>query len=110
MFFIYCWIYFWGNFFEWGIDVGSKICLFGLLNDVKSYSVKFVFFFNGEKCDWMMEFVFVGYFSVLLECIVGCIVNYKMLIGDYSLLNNNCYYFVNIIFMVLCLNICLDWC
>lgn len=104
------WIYFRGNFFEWGTDAGSKTRLFGLLNDAKSYSVKSVLPFNGEKCDWMMEPVPAGYSSVSLECIVGCTVNYKTLTGDYSLLNNNCHHFANTISMVLCSNICPDWC
>ena len=104
------WIYYKGTYFEWGTTEGTNKGLFGLLNDAKSYSIRPSLPFKGEECGWMMETVPSGYSSVSLECIMACTTNYRTLTGDYSLINNNCHHFANTISMVLCFNICPDWC
>ena len=98
-----------GTYFEWGATRETNKGLFGLLNDAKSNSIRPSLPIKGGG-GWMMETVLSGYSSVSLECIMACTTNYRTLTGDYSLINNNCHHFANTISMVLCSNICPDWC
>lgn len=74
--------------------------------------VIFNFCYKGNKCSGIIESSLVGYSSISLVCIEGCVKNYRCMFGCYDLFGNNCYKFVNRILVVLCMRFsyCLLWC
>lgn len=95
--FSYGWIFFDGEYFEWGVS-GDFYYYGFILMDV-------------DYCKIVCESQLVGYSQLDRVCIEKCVCFYKGRYGVYYFLMNNCYDFVNRILEVLCNYIqCLGWC
>lgn len=77
-----------------------KIGIFVYRNRIDSY-----------RCLGGIESFLVGYSYLDVECIKNCVYSYRCNFGNYNFFFNNCYYFVNKFFEVLCIRyLCFFWC
>lgn len=97
---IYRWIYYVDMFFEFGNRIGKDVVL-----------VNFYVSYLGDVCLLDFELELVGFSRLSFECVKGCVENYIDKYGNYYVYINNCYYFVNKIFKIMCeFVICFEWC
>ncbi|XP_061162586.1 uncharacterized protein LOC133171798 [Saccostrea echinata] len=91
------WIYFDGEYFEWGVN-GQSYHYGSTLTD-------------GDHCRTEQEEEPAGYSQLDKSCIEKCARSYKGRYGSYNLLTNNCHIFANKLSEVLCNHTtCPEWC